>query len=479
MTPRFTVTRSDNIMPISPDLAFGTISALGRRLREKQFSAVELAEFFLNRAETLGREFNAIVTVTRELALTQAARADQELAAGRDRGPLHGIPYGAKDLLATAGIPTSWGAAPLKDQVFDQDATVICKLRDAGAVLIAKLAMVEIAGGFGYRQANASFTGPGLNPWDKNSWSGGSSSGPGSAVAAGVVPFAIGSETWGSIMTPAAYCGLSGLRPTYGRVSRHGAMALSWTMDKLGPMCRTAEDCGLVLNAIAGPDPADVTSAPHAYQYPPKATASPPFKLATIKEPGEWQPEVKANFDASLKVLEKFATIDAVELPDLPYSEVAGTFISCEMSAAFEGLISSGDVWELTAPEDRPGGHATQFIPAKDYINAFRIRPRIQRALDEILARYDALVTPTLPAVAVPIQSNFRDYFSPFRGSEIGGAGNAAGIPALSIPNGFGERGLPTGLQFVGRAFEENRLLAVAQKYQSVTDWHTRTPTLG
>lgn len=465
-------------MPIPSDLAFGTIPELGRRWREKQFSAVELAEFFLKRAETLGREFNAIVTVTRELALKQAAQADQDLAAGRDRGPLHGIPYGAKDLLATAGIPTSWGAAPFKDQVFDEDATVIRKLRDAGAVLIAKLAMVEIAGGFGYRQANASFTGPGLNPWDKNAWSGGSSSGPGSAVSAGVVPFAIGSETWGSIMTPAAYCGLSGLRPTYGRVSRHGAMALSWTMDKLGPMCRTAEDCGLVLNAIAGPDPSDVTSAPYTYQYPPHASPSAPFKLATIKEQAQWQPEVKANFEASLKVLEKFATFDEVELPDLPYSEVAGTFISCEMSAAFEGLISSGDVWELTAPEDRPGGHATQFIPAKDYINAFRIRPKIQRALDEILARYDALVTPTLPAVAVPIQSNFRDYFAPFRGSEIGGAGNAAGIPALSIPNGFGERGLPTGLQFVGRAFEENRLLAIAQKYQSITDWHTKTPKL-
>ena len=465
-------------MPIAAEFAFATVSELGRRWREQQFTAVELAEFFLRRAETVGREFNAIVTVTRELALQQAAQADRELTAGRDRGPLHGIPYGAKDLLATAGIPTSWGAAPYKDQVFKSDATVIEKLRDAGAVLIAKLAMVEIAGGFGYRQANASFTGPGLNPWNKQAWSGGSSSGPGSAVAAGVVPFAIGSETWGSIMTPAAYCGLSGLRPTYGRVSRHGAMALSWTMDKLGPMCRTAEDCGLVLNAIAGRDPADPTSATEPYAYPPQTPHGPPFKLATIKESRQWQPEVKANFDASLKVLQEFATFEEVELPDLPYSEVAGTFIGAEMAAAFEGLVTSGDVWELTAPEDQPGGHAAQFILAKDYINAFRIRPQIQRALDGILSRYDALVTPTMSAVAVPIQSSFRDYFAPYHNSEIGGAGNAAGIPALSIPNGFGERGLPTGLQFVGRAFEENRLLAVAKKYQSVTDWHKKTPPL-
>lgn len=465
-------------MAISPELAFGTLPELGRRWRAQEFTAVELTEFFLQRAESIGRELNSVVTVTRELALKQAAQADRELAAGQDRGPLHGMPYGAKDLLATAGIPTSWGAAPLKAQIFDQDATVIRKLREAGAILIAKLAMVEIAGGLGYRQANASFTGPGLNPWDKTTWSGGSSSGPGSAVAAGVVPFAIGSETWGSIMTPASYCGLSGLRPTYGRISRHGAMALSWTMDKLGPMCRTAEDCGLVLNAIAGLDPADPTSASLPYSYPPKEQSSGPFKLATIQEPRQWQPEVKANFEKSLQVLSDFATIEEVELPDLPYSAVAGTFIACEMAAAFEGLVTSGDVWELTAPEDQPGAHAAMFIPAKDYINAFRIRPLIQRALDEILSRYDALVTPTMSAVAVPIAANFRDYFAPYQNSQIGGASNAAGIPAISIPNGFGERNLPTGLHLVGRAFEENRLLAISRKYQSVTDWHTRTPKL-
>jgi aspartyl-tRNA(Asn)/glutamyl-tRNA(Gln) amidotransferase subunit A len=465
-------------MPDLTELAFATIPELGRRWRAREFSAVELATFFLDRADSIGRELNAIVTLTRELGLKQAAQADRDLAAGRDLGPLHGIPYGAKDLLSTAGIPTSWGAAPYKDQVFSADATVVRRLQEAGAVLIAKLAMVEIAGGFGYRQAHASFTGPGLNPWDKKAWSGGSSSGPGSAVAAGIVPFAIGSETWGSIMTPAAYCGLSGLRPTYGRVSRHGAMALSWTMDKLGPMCRTAEDCGLVLHAIAGQDPEDPTSAPLKYAFPPQPQATPPFKLATLREPSKWQPEVKQNFEASLESLKEFATIEEVELPDLPYSDVSGTLISCEMAAAFEKLVTSGDVWELTAAEDRPGGHAAQFIPAKDYINAFRIRSKIQRALDEILARFDAIVTPTMSTVAAPNDTDFRAYFASHRGSQIGAAGNAAGIPALSVPNGFGERGLPTGVQFVGRAFEENKLLAIAQQYQSVTQWHTRTPKL-
>ena len=194
------------------ETAWLSIRALGRKLRAKEFSAVQLAEFFLDRCERHGKALNAVVAVTRELALKQAAEADRELAAGVDRGPLHGIPYGAKDLLATAGIPTSWGAAPLKDQLIDEDATVVRRLREAGAVLVAKLSMVEIAGGLGYEQANASFTGPGLNPWNREAWSGGSSSGPGSAIGAGIAPFAIGSETWGSIVTPAGYCGVSGLR---------------------------------------------------------------------------------------------------------------------------------------------------------------------------------------------------------------------------------------------------------------------------
>ena len=247
-------------MPDNSSFAFASIRELAAKLRAKDVTSVHLATYFLDRLEKLGPVYNAVATVTRELALNQAKQADEELKSGRDRGLLHGIPYGVKDLLATRGIPTSWGAPPLKDQMIDEDATVVIRLREAGAVLCAKLSMVELAGGFGYKQANASATGPGLNAWDKTCWSGGSSSGPGSAVGAGLVPFAIGSETWGSIMTPAGYNGIAGMRPTYGRVSRHGAMALSWTMDKLGPMCRTADDCGLVLNAIAGPDELDPSS---------------------------------------------------------------------------------------------------------------------------------------------------------------------------------------------------------------------------
>src|SRR6185369_8250813 len=254
-----------------------------------------------------------------EPARAEARERDAELRRGKDRGPLHGIPYGAKDLLAVAGAPTSWGAQPYRDQLLQEDATVVRRLRDAGAVLCAKLAMVELAGGMGYNQAFASFTGPGRTPWNPARWSGGSSSGSGAAVAAGLVPFAIGSETWGSIQFPAAFCGVTGLRPTYGRVSRHGAMALSWTMDKLGPLARTAEDCGLVLNAIAGPDPLDESAVSRAYFYPPLQKIAPPFKLATLKGAADKvQPEIKANYLGSLGVLKEFASFEEIDLPDLP-----------------------------------------------------------------------------------------------------------------------------------------------------------------
>ncbi|MEY4180799.1 MAG: Glutamyl-tRNA(Gln) amidotransferase subunit [Planctomycetota bacterium] len=467
-------------MAVDKKLAFATIRELGKRLRAGEFTSVELTEFFLRRLEKQGPPLNAVVTVTRELALGQAEAADRELKAGRDRGPLHGIPYGAKDLLATLGIPTTWGAEPYKNRVINDEATVVRRLREAGAVLAAKLAMVEIAGGMGYRQANAALTGPGLNPWAPDSWAGGSSSGSGAAVGAGLVPFAIGSETWGSIMTPAGYCGVTGLRPTYGRISRAGAMALSWTMDKIGPLARTADDCGLVLHAIAGLDPRDETTLDATYRYSPADNTgvrpARPFRLALLAEPRKLQPEVQANFDRSLEKLRELGEFREVKLPDLPSDLVAGTIISCEMAAAFGPMVRDGSTWDLTAPEDRIGGYAAQMIPAVDYINAFRIRRKLQRALDELLVDIDAIVTPTLATVAPPIARSFREYQAGFRPSGIGGPGNAAGIPAITVPNGLGERGLPTGLQFVGRAGEENRLIEVAAAYQRMTDYHNASP---
>ena len=258
-----------------PRIIFRPLRQLSELVRTRQVSPVALAETFLDRLRTLGPRYHAVVTLTPDRALAQARRAERELAAGHWRGPLHGIPYGIKDLFATAGIPTSWGAAPFRHQVFDYDATVVRRLEQAGAVLAAKLAMVELAGGLGYRQPNASFTGPGINPWGGETWSGGSSSGSGSAVAAGLVPFAIGTETNGSIISPAANCGIAGLRPSYGRVSRRGGMPLAWSLDKPGPMALTADDCGLVLEAIAGFDADDPTTTRRTFSHAPAAAGTP------------------------------------------------------------------------------------------------------------------------------------------------------------------------------------------------------------
>src|SRR5467141_1638384 len=281
------------------DFAFLSVLELQRLLRQKKASATELATYFLDRLERIGPRYNAVVTVTRERALAEATQADREIGQGKWRGPLHGIPYGVKDLLATRDIPTTWGAEPYRRQTFDYDATVVRKLREAGAVLVAKLAMVELAGGFHYNNPDASFTGPGRTPWNTDYWSGGSSSGPGSAVAAALVAFAIGSETSGSILTPAAFCGVAGLRPTYGRISRHGAMALCWTLDKLGPMGRSADDCALVLAAISGKDPLDETAVDRAFVHT-SAPARPAAKLLLSIPTGateKVQPAVRENFN--------------------------------------------------------------------------------------------------------------------------------------------------------------------------------------
>src|SRR5690349_9908229 len=246
---------------LSPDILFTPVRELSERLHRREFTSLQLTELALDRLSTIGRDLNAVATLTPDLAREQARRADDEMRSGKDRGALHGIPYGAKDLLDTKGIRTTWGAKPYENRIPDQDATVITKLEAAGAVLCAKLSMAELAGGLGYHRGNASLQGPMRNPWNRERWAGGSSSGTGASVAAGLVPFGIGTETWGSILCPSNFCGVTGLRPTFGRVSRHGAMALSWTMDKIGPIGRTLDDCRLVLDVIAGHDPTDADSS--------------------------------------------------------------------------------------------------------------------------------------------------------------------------------------------------------------------------
>ena len=462
---------------MAPDHVFTTIRELGEKIRAGKASPVELAETFLDRLENLGPRFNAVVTVTRERAQEQARRAEREIGRGEYRGPLHGIPYGTKDLLATSGgIPTTWGAAPFRDQTFDHDATVVRKLEEAGAVLAAKLAMIELAGGGGYRQPNASFTGPPRNPWNPDYWTGGSSSGSGASVAGGFVPFAIGSETWGSILSPANNCGVAGLRPTYGRVSRHGAMALSWTLDKLGPLCLTADDCGLVLEAIAGPDPRDPSTTDRPFKYDADAPTE-GFRLAVLKDATTGVDEgVLANFEESLKVLERVATVEEIELPDLPYEAITRTILNAESASAFEELIESGRTSELTAPEDHYGLYARTVVLAKDYLKALRLRATMARTADEAMSPYDAVVAPARRSPASPVDEEFRRTTPGTARDIMGAVGNGAGLPSVSVPNGFTGDGLPTGIQFMGKAYDENTILAVARAYQSMTDWHDRHP---
>jgi aspartyl-tRNA(Asn)/glutamyl-tRNA(Gln) amidotransferase subunit A len=459
-------------------LGFATVRQLSGLIRSGEVSPLELARFFLDRLEGIGPRYNAVVTLTKELAIEQATTLDQEAKRGKYRSILHGIPYGAKDLLATArGIPTTWGASPLRNQLFDYDATVIQKLETNGATLAAKLAMVELAGGFGYRNPNASFTGPGITPWGEiPSWSGGSSSGSASSVAAGLVPFAIGSETWGSILTPANNCGISGLRPTFGRVSRHGAMTLSWSLDKIGPLCHTADDCGLLLEAISGHDPLDPSTTKRTFRYQDYRNDH-RFKIGVIRDISSGcEDEVKTNFEEALSSLMAVADIEEITIPDLPYEAATRTILFAELGSAFEDFINNGSSRELTAPEDKFGGFVPSMVLAKDYIKALRIRDIITQEADRLLSRYDALTAPTRPTVATKAEGEFTSMIRGKASDVMGAMGNISGLPAISVPNGFGKYGLPTGIQFMGRCYNENAILGIAHAYQSITNWHKMYP---
>ena len=468
-----------------PETLFTPLSELAVEIRAKRLSPQALVELSLDRLERLGRGLNAVVTLAGAAAVEKAREAEREIAAGRWRGPLHGIPYGAKDLLATRGMPTTWGAAPYRDQRFDYDATVISRLEKAGAVLTAKLAMVELAGGMGYNNADAAFTGPGINPWNREYWSGGSSSGPGSAVGAGLVSFAIGSETVGSIVTPSAFSGVTGLRPTYGRVSRHGAMALSWTLDKLGPMARSSRDCAAILAAIEGPDPADPTSvAPPPASHPRRARR----RIGVVKNATEFvHPEVAENFRAAVAVLSSVADVENdVVLPDFPYGLCTGPIVAAEGASAFMPLIEAGRLRELRARADRIGGYSNAMMPAVDYVHAMRIREKMRRPFRALYERFDALVAPARDSVAAPLSVDFDkawpelsekrpQNFVAASGALIG-AGNLLGLPAISLPSGFGRDGLPTGVQLLADAFGEDVLVELGSAYQERTDFHRRRP---
>jgi aspartyl-tRNA(Asn)/glutamyl-tRNA(Gln) amidotransferase subunit A len=473
---------------LPPDFAYFSVSRLTELLRARQISSVDLTRAFLERLERLGPRYNALALSLGREAVAQAKEVDGDLKRGRYRSAVQGIPFAVKDLLAVKGHPTTWGAKPTAAQVFDYDATVVTRLRKAGAILIGKLAMVQLAGGGGYRTAQASLFGAGLNPWDRSRWSGGSSSGSGSAVAAGLVPFAIGSETSGSIITPAAFCGITGLRPTYGLVSRFGAMPLSWTMDKLGPMARSAEDCGMILQVIAGKDEQDPGTLGKSFYYTPQY-GRPIKEIKVGYNPADFEgwpdPECRKPLLDALAAFRSLGTqMIETQLPDMPYGPVTNTIITSEGASVFEPWIRDGRIDQLTDPWQIAGLRSGLDITAADYLKAMRIRRLIQQGIRKVMTDVDVLLAPARYSIAPKVTQRLDLPTSKIEAPPTQAmralipAGNLAGLPGLSVPCGFAE-GLPVGLQIVGRPLSENLLLTLGVAFQKATDWHTKHPNLG
>lgn len=469
-------------MTVDLDLLFSGVAGLAARVRARQLSPVALVEACLARIEAIGPALNCFVTVTAERARAEAKAAEDEINAGRWRGPLHGIPYGLKDLIDTKGIRTTFGAAPFAERVPDRDATAVTRLEQAGAVLVGKLSMIELAGGLGYHTGEAALNGPCRTPWDPTRWAGGSSSGSGAAVAAGLVPFAIGSETWGSITCPSAFCGVTGLRPTYGVVSRAGAMALSYTLDKLGPLARSAEDCALVLAALVGVDardPSTIAPPPGLDRIRPDLPAGLRIAVLPFPEKPPVAPGVVEAFQAARQVFEEAgALLEETALPDLPFEPLANLFIEAEAATAFEELIQSGRT-RLLADRSHQARRPEDYQPkatAADYVRAMRVRGVVQRALAELFSRHDLILAPNVPYPPPRVAENFDALLS--YPDPLGAAGNVAGLPAAALPMGLVD-GLPVSLQLVAAPLEEARLLSAAALFQARTRHHLARPPPG
>lgn len=465
-------------------LPFATITELSDALRNREISSAELTKFFANRLETLGPQYNALACSLAKQGHKAAKDVDDELKRERFRSPLQGIPYAVKDLIAVAKYPTTWGAKPFSDQVFDYNATVVNRLNKEKAILIGKLSMIELAGGGGYSSASASMQGPGLNPWNKSYWAGGSSSGSGAAVAAGLVPYALGSETSGSIVTPACFCGVTGLRPTYGLVSRYGAMPLSWTLDKIGVLARCADDCGFVLHAIAGADSNDPASARKSFYYTPQYYRKlSDFKIGYAEiDFTEWPDEpLRPAFLKALTTVKSLGgQMTESKLPDFPYEPIIGAIIDSEGASVFQQLIRSGKFDQLADQSQIDGLKASLNYSAVDYLKAMRVRSQIQSAFRDLFANLDLLIAPARFSLPDRADQPF-DETPPKRpeqrgvGAGLVQAGNLCGLPALVIPCGL-VNGLPIGLQVVGPPFSENRILAFGKEFQSRTDFHKHHP---
>lgn len=438
------------------DLAFYNVRQLAELIHTKKISSVELTKFYLERIKKYDPQLQCVVTLTEDLALKQAARADAEIAAGKYRGLLHGIPYGAKDLLAKKGYKTTWGSVPYKNQMLDYDAVVVQRLEKAGAILCAKLTLGELAWG------DVWFGGTTKNPWNLKRGSSGSSAGSASSVAAGLLPFAIGSETLGSIVSPSSECGDTGLRPTFGRVPRTGAMALSWSMDKLGPICRTVEDCAIVFNAMYGKDGKDLTVMDAPFQFDGTKNDLKGIKIGYLKTDFEGKYANKTTDSLTLVMMKKLgAELIPMELPSLPSNDIS-FLLTVEGAAAFDDLTRSGkdNLMVRQIKNAWPNAfRAARFVPAVEYIQANRHRSLLIQDFHKKLGDIDVYLSPALSGKNLTMT-------------------NLTGHPCVVLPNGFRSEGRPTSITFMGKLFGEGKLLQVAKIYQEATDFHLKHPKL-
>jgi Asp-tRNA(Asn)/Glu-tRNA(Gln) amidotransferase A subunit family amidase len=440
-------------------MCFWSVADLARAIKSRKVTSLQLTKMYLRRLKKYDPLLKCVITLTEDLALAQAARADREIASGKYRGPLHGIPWGAKDLLAVTGYKTTWGAMPYKDQTIDLDATVVKRLEQAGAVLVAKLTLGALAMG------DVWYGGTTRNPWNPEKGSSGSSAGPAAATAAGLVAFSIGTETLGSIVSPSTVCGVTGLRPTFGRVSRHGAMALSWSMDKIGPMCRTAEDCALVFEAIHGPDGKDL-SIKHAppFNWNPGQSIK-ELKTGYLKtdfQKDRNNKKWKANDQATLDKLRDLGTnLIPIELPDYPV-EAMRLILDVEAAAAFDELTRSGKDQLLVRQTKYAWPNLfrkARTVPAVEYIQANRIRTLRIKAMGELMSKVDLYVAPSWLGRNLTLT-------------------NLTGHPTVVMPNGFDDNDMPTSITLTARLFDETSIITTAKTYQDATDWHKKHPQL-
>ncbi|MFA7229160.1 MAG: amidase [Melioribacteraceae bacterium] len=436
-------------------IAFYSIGELAQLIKTKKITSTQLTRFYLERLKKHGPKLHSVITLTEERALKQAKKTDEEISRGKYRGMLHGIPFGVKDLLSSKDYKTTWGAAPYKDQLIDEDATVIKKLETAGAVLCAKLSMGELA------MDDEWFGGMTRNPWDTTKGSSGSSAGSASSVSAGLLPFAIGTETWGSIVSPSTVCGVTGLRPTYGRVSRTGAMALSWSMDKIGPICRNAEDLAIVFNAIYGKDGIDQTLYEASFNYNPKIDFK-KMKIGYLKNDFAKKYQFHQNDSLVLKKLEELgAQLIPIELPDIATNDIA-IILTAEAGAAFDQLTRS-DRDDLLARQFKGAWpnifRASRFIPAVEYINANRIRYMLIQEMQKLMEKIDLYIAPSWQGNNLLLT-------------------NLTGNPCVVVPTGFTKRGSLTSITFIGGLFEEGKIIATAKAFQDATEHHKKHPEL-